>query len=166
MILPPRKSRTVQTRRKKPEFGNANLVYDLLILEHQFPAVIALVDRHSNLRFILITWESRASTSTNWSRGRLKSENSPDGPTCGARYPAESPRRRSTGHRSAWRPISMLFSMHSARRLVFGSNWPISEAAGGYGKWIRAVREWAGKLSAGEWDAVLGKNAFDVYAAA
>jgi L-fuconolactonase len=50
-----------------------------------------------------------------------------------------------------------------AKRLIFGSNWPVSEATGGYDRWIRTARDWASRLSADEQRFLFGATAQSVY---
>ena len=48
-------------------------------------------------------------------------------------------------------------------RLMFGSDWPVVELAGGYGPWLDAYLDLTGDLSAHERDAIDGGNATRTY---
>ena len=48
-------------------------------------------------------------------------------------------------------------------RLLFGSDWPVVELAGGYGRWLAAYLELTDDLSQTERDAIDGVNATRVY---
>lgn len=52
------------------------------------------------------------------------------------------------------------------RRLLFGSDWPLVELAGGYEPWLRAYLELSDHLSAGDRAAVDGQNAARTYGVA
>jgi len=144
--------------------ADGNLVYDLLVVEKQLPAAIALVDRHPNLRFVvdhlgkpridideLQPWQTHlrelAKRSNVWCKisGGI------------------------TEAALDWTParlrpyLDASLEGFGAGRLIFGSNWPVCEAAGGYGVWIEAVRSWAAALPQRERGAVFGGNAVEFY---
>ena len=50
-----------------------------------------------------------------------------------------------------------------SERLLFGSDWPVVELAGGYGRWLTAYLELTDDLSQTERDAIDGVNATRVY---
>ena len=128
-----------------------NLVYELLILECQFPAAIALVDRHPNLQFVLdhlgkpnlgcpdpLAWSTH-----------LHNLASRPNVVC----------KISGGITEAdlhWTPAKLTPYFNHALdafgpdRLMFGSNWPVCEAAGGYDKWLATIQQWAALLSPSE----------------
>jgi L-fuconolactonase len=140
------------------------LTYDLLVSEPQLDATIDLVDRHSDLRYVvdhLAKPDLTAGPTDAWRRGMMdlgRREN-----VCC---------KISGGITEAnlrWRPEDMqpyfdvVLEAFSPRRLMFGSNWPVSEAAGGYGQWLGAVQTWAGKLTDVENEQLMSKTAVRVY---
>ena len=48
-------------------------------------------------------------------------------------------------------------------RVMWGSDWPVVNLAGGYGRWREASEQLLASLSAGERDAILGGNALKFY---
>ncbi len=140
------------------------LSYDLLVTEPQLPAAIELVDRHPNLTFIvdhLAKPELKGGPSVAWRGGIAELARRPN-VLC----------KISGGITEAkldWRAADMTPYFDSAleafspRRLMFGSNWPVAEAAGGYGRWLAAVRDWAAKLTASGRADLFGETAKRAY---
>lgn len=144
--------------------ADADLAYDLLVFEGQLPTAIALVDRHPNLRFILDHFGKpriNVDEVEPWKTHLLELSKRPNA-WC----------KISGGITEAaldWTPARLRPFLDTAleafgpRRLVFGSNWPVSESAGGYTPWIDALRGWASRFSRNEQEAIFGKNAADFY---
>jgi L-fuconolactonase len=144
--------------------ARSGLAYDLLVTEPQLPATIELVDRHPTLTFIvdhLAKPELKAGPSTAWRQGITKLA------------------RRSnvyckvsggiTEANLRWQPAEMtpyfevVLEAFGAWRLMFGSNWPVAEAAGGYSKWTNAVWDWAAKLTPSENEDLFSNSAARAY---
>jgi L-fuconolactonase len=141
------------------------LVYDLLVLERQLPATIEFVDRHPDQPFVLDhLGKPRNDTGElePW-RTNLRELARRENVSC----------KLSGGITEAdldWTPAKLRPYLDAAleafgpRRLMFGSNWPVCEAAGGgYGAWLDAVRAWAEPLSADERGRLLAGTAVEVY---
>jgi len=68
-----------------------------------------------------------------------------------------------------WRPEQILwYARHAAdafgpRRIMFGSDWPVNEAAGGLTKWYRVAKALAASWSAVEQESFFYRNAERVY---
>jgi L-fuconolactonase len=71
-----------------------------------------------------------------------------------------------------WRPedlrpyVDHLMGAFGAGRLLWGSDWPVVNLAGGYDRWRAASLEWLQGCSESERKAVLGGNAARIYLAA
>jgi|SRR6185369_13548435 len=57
----------------------------------------------------------------------------------------------------------LLLDAFGPDRLIWGSDWPVIERAGGYSKWLNAVRELAADLHADDRQAIFGGNATRIY---
>jgi L-fuconolactonase len=146
------------------ELTRHNLTYDLLVTERQLPVTIALVDRHATQTFVidhLAKPDISGPPSANWKRGMLELARR-ENVAC----------KISGGITEAdlkWTPqrIIPLFDValeaFGPARLLFGSNWPVSEACGGFAMWMQTVRQWAAKLSANEQAQIFGETASRVY---
>ncbi len=68
-----------------------------------------------------------------------------------------------------WRPEEVLwYARHAAdafgpTRIMFGSDWPVNEAAGGFAKWYRLAAELAASWSATDQESFFYRNAERVY---
>lgn len=142
----------------------ADLSYDLLVQEHQLPEAIRFADRHPDTRIVLDhlgrprnelaelePW--RASIIALAERPHVMCKLS-GGITESAldwTYPSLQPY------------FETVLEAFAPGRVMFGSNWPLTEAAGGYGKWVDAVRQFIAPLSADERQQVLDRTARAFY---
>ncbi len=68
-----------------------------------------------------------------------------------------------------WRPEEILwYARHAADtfgpdRIMFGSDWPVNEAAGGYARWYRVAESLAASWSAGDQERFFCRNAERAY---
>lgn len=59
--------------------------------------------------------------------------------------------------------LEVVFEAFGTNRVMFGSDWPVCEVAGGYSKVIELVRNYTSQLSAHEQELFWGRNAIDFY---
>lgn len=59
--------------------------------------------------------------------------------------------------------LDMVFEAFGANRVMFGSDWPVCNVAGGYDKMISIVENYVSKLSANEQSRFWGLNAIEFY---
>jgi L-fuconolactonase len=59
--------------------------------------------------------------------------------------------------------LDMVFEAFGSKRLMFGSDWPVCNVAGGYDKMIAIVKNYTSKFSADEQAAFWGNNAVEFY---
>lgn len=68
-----------------------------------------------------------------------------------------------------WRPEEVLWYARQAAdafgpaRILFGGDWPVCDAAGGFGKWFRAAQELTASWSSAEKDGFFCRNAERIY---
>lgn len=68
-----------------------------------------------------------------------------------------------------WQPEDILWYARQAAdafgptRILFGSDWPICEAAGGFAKWFRVAQELTVSWSSGDRESFFCRNAARVY---
>jgi L-fuconolactonase len=140
------------------------LAYDIVVIERQLPQAIAFVDRHPSQRFILdhlAKPNNHRAEIEPW-RSHMREFAKRPNVLC----------KISGGITEIdlnWTPAGLMpyfdavLEAFGPQRLVFGSNWPVTESAGGYGKWIAAVRDWARKLSPAEQHQLMAANAQAFY---
>ena len=141
-----------------------DLAYDLLIFERQLPEASRFADRHPAGRFVLDHLAKPRNDLAQlepWA-ANLRDLARREHVVC----------KLSGGITEAdltWTPDSLrpyfnvALEAFGPGRLMFGSNWPLSEAAGGYGKWIDAVRDYIKPLSADERASIMGRVAATAY---
>jgi len=143
-----------------------NLPYDLLIYENQLAAAIAFVDRHPSQRFVLDhigkPFIRAGEFSQQWERGireLAKRENvwcKLSGMVTEVRDPGWNV--------ELLRPYAEItLECFGAKRLMFGSDWPVCLLRSSYTDWHSAVVAFAAGLSESERMAVTGGTACGFY---
>jgi len=142
----------------------SGLAYDVLIYAPQLPEVGPFVDRHPTGRFVV-----NHLAKPFVERGELEPWRT---------HLRELARRPNvwcklsggiTERDLAWTPASIRPYLDAAleafgpRRVMFGSNWPLSEPAGGIALWTNFMRDWATALAPDEHDGLFAQNAIDFY---
>lgn len=143
----------------------ANLTWDILILHHQLPAAIRLVDRHPNQIFVLDHIAKppiRTGELQPWASNLAELARRPNvfcklsGIVTEAGY-------------TTWTYEQILPFMESAlqsftpARLMFASDWPVCRVATTYFDWIRTIDRFAAALSTTERQALFHDAAASAY---
>ena len=142
-----------------------NLAYDILIVHHQLPAAIRLVDRHPNQVFVLDHIAKppiRRGERQPWARDLADLARRPNvfcklsGVVTEADY-------------TTWNYEQILPYMEAAlaaftpARLMFGSDWPVCRVAITYLDWVRTIERFTASLSATEREALFHSTAARAY---
>ena len=142
-----------------------DLVYDILIVEHQLPQAIELVDRQPNLRFVvdhIAKPRIRDNLLAPWAE-RLRDLARRENVWCklsGMVTEADW----TTWTEAQLKPyIDVVLEAFGPQRLMFGSDWPVCLVACGYERWFRIVQDTIASLSEDERAAILGGTAVNVY---
>ena len=142
-----------------------DLVYDILIVEHQLPQAIELVDRQPNLRFVvdhIAKPRIRDNLVEPWAE-RLRDLARRENVWCklsGMVTEADW----TTWTEAQLKPyIDVVLEAFGPKRLMFGSDWPVCLVACGYERWFRIVQDAIAALSEDERAAILGGTAVNVY---
>lgn len=129
-----------------------NLTYDILILHHQLPAAIRLVDRHPNQTFVVdhIAKPSiRTGETEPWARNLAELALRPNvlcklsGVVTEADYKAWT-------YESILPYLETALSAFGPDRLMFGTDWPVCRVATTYADWVHTVDRFAAPLSDSE----------------
>ena len=140
------------------------LVFDALVLPRHLPRLISLIERHPNLAVVVDhgakppirdgvrePWASdmaaiAANSGVVCKLSGLVTEAAPGWTTADLRpY------------------VDHLIDVFGPRRLLWGSDWPVVNLAGGYERWRQATDRLLAPLASEERRAVLGENAARVY---
>jgi L-fucono-1,5-lactonase len=146
--------------------ARSGLVFDALTKPRHLPRLLRLIDRHPDLSFVLdhggkpdlvsgeiAAWQddiTRLAERPNivCKLSGLVTEAKPDWQIADLR-----------------RAVDHLCACFGPRRLLWGSDWPVVDLAGGYARWFEATQTMLAELSADEQAEVFGGTAARVYLA-
>jgi len=142
------------------------LVFDALVLPRHLPRLLQVVRRHPELQFVLDHFgKPHLATGdiAEW-RGdiaRLASE-----PNVVCKLSGLVTEAAKDWHVSDLRdPVDHALACFGAQRMLWGSDWPVVNLAGGYDRWFAAAESLLAGLSGDERSAIFGGNAARVYLA-
>ena len=141
-----------------------DLVFDALVLPRHLPRLLRVVDRHPNLQFVLDHFGKpplATGDTAGWKRDiALLAERA--NIVCKLSGLATEAARD-------WRVADLRQAVDHVRacfgpqRMLWGSDWPVVNLAGGYVKWFAAAEALLTDLSADEKAGVFGENAVRIY---
>jgi L-fuconolactonase len=142
-----------------------NLVYDVLIYHHQLPETIEFVKQFPNQKFVvdhLAKPGIKHQEFTNWSNG-MKQLASFENVSCKlSGFTTEA-------NWNSWKPedftpyFDFVLENFRAKRLMYGSDWPVCLVSSTYKSQLRLVEDFISKLSTSEKQQIMGGNAIDFY---
>jgi L-fuconolactonase len=143
------------------------LVFDALVLPRHLPRLLPIVDRHPDLQFVLDHFGKPALSTGEidvWRRDiALLAER--DNIVCKLSGLV-------TEARPDWSPADLRGAVDHAlgcfgpQRMLWGSDWPVVDLAGGYAKWLAAAETLLADLSPDERAGVFGSTAARIYLSA
>lgn len=141
------------------------LVYDILIFEHQLPNTIRFVDQHPDQQFVL-DHIAKPNIKDNalepWASNLKELARRPNVSCKMSGMVTEADYKR-------WTPeqlqpyFDVVIDAFGPERLLFGSDWPVCLVASQYADWLRLVQQQISKLSSDEQEMISYKNAEKVY---
>ena len=152
-------------RRGLSAIGDAGLAFDLLIAHHQLALATQVARDLPGTRFVLDHLGKvplRSTELVTWARDLADLARCPNVAMKVSGVVTEDDWSSWTARRL--RPvIEHALATFGPQRLLFGSDWPVVELAGGYGPWLEAYLELTDDLSADERAAIDGGNAIRTY---
>lgn len=147
------------------EVGRAGLAYDILIVERQLPAALALTARLPDQPFVLDHLAKpriRDGAIEPWATRMRELARRPN---VFCKISGLVTEADWAGWRSEHlRPyLDVAFEAFGADRVMFGSDWPVCLVAAPYDRVLGVISEYAGALSPHERDALFGGTAMRVY---
>ncbi len=156
----------------RPDFNDgvravtaAGLAYDILIYERQLPQTLQFVDRHPGQLFVLDHIGKpciRDGSFAAWN-GAIRDL------ACRPNVYCKVSGMATEADWGGWTEADLLpyldtvLEAFGPRRLMFGSDWPMSLAAVEYGRWCELVRGFVSRLGEAERDRVLAGTAAEAY---
>ena len=138
-----------------------DLAYDILIYAHHLPVTAEFVGRFPRQRFVLDHMAKppiKSGALDAWTRGMREVAAFPNVHCKASGLVTETDWQ-------AWKPedmrpyLDVAFECFGPSRLMIGSDWPVCTLAGPYARIMNLVKDYLGKYSANEKEAVLGENA-------
>jgi len=140
------------------------LVFDALVLPRHLPRLLPVVDRHPDLQFVLDHFGKPALSTGEidvWRRD-IASLAERDNIVCklSGLVTEARPDWRIDDLRGA---VDHVLNCFGPRRMLWGSDWPVVDLAGGYAKWLAAAETLLADLSPDERAGVFGGTAARIY---
>ncbi len=140
------------------------LVFDALVLPRHLPRLLQVVDRHPDLAFVLDHFgKPRLATGEIdvWQRD-IAALAARDNIVCklSGLVTEAGPDWALTDLRRA---VDHVLGCFGPRRMLWGSDWPVVDLAGGYAKWLSAAETLLADLSPDERASVFGGTAARIY---
>jgi len=142
-----------------------DLRYDLLIFERHLPQAIQFVDRHPNQIFILDHTAKpriREGVISPW-RENLTELARRENVFCKLSGLVTEATWQSWTEADLDPYLQVVLTAFGAKRLMFGSDWPVMLLSSAYKRWVDTVRHAISNLSEYEQERILGKTATEVY---
>jgi len=141
------------------------LVFDILIYERQLPQAIQFVDRHPQQVFVLdhlAKPQVKNSIVDPW-REHIRQLAARENVYCKVSGLTTEADWQSWSEDQLSVYLDTVLEAFGARRLMFGSDWPVCLLATTYGGWYDLMRRKFADLSAEEQSRIFGHTAIDVY---
>ena len=142
-----------------------NLVYDILIFEHQLPNTIRFVDQHPDQQFVvdhIAKPKIKANEIKAWKENLMelaKRENV----SCKISGMVTEADYNNWTEEQLHPYFEVVLEAFGPSRLMFGSDWPVCLVATQYADWLALVKKALSKLSSDEQEMVYSKNAAKIY---
>jgi L-fuconolactonase len=140
------------------------LVFDALVLPRHLPRLLRVVGRHPDLAFVLDhCGKPRLATGelASWQSDIARLAEHPNIVCKLSGLVTEAPPDWELG--DLRQAADHVVNCFGPRRLLWGSDWPVVNLAGGYAKWFAAAETLLADLSPDEKAAILGGNAARIY---
>jgi L-fuconolactonase len=141
-----------------------DLVFDALVLPRHLPRLLQIVGRHGDLTFVLDhCGKPRLATGelASWQSDIARLAEHPNIVCKLSGLVTEAPPDWQLG--DLRHAVDHVVRCFGPRRLLWGSDWPVVNLAGGYAKWFAAAETLLADLSPDEKAAILGGNAARIY---
>ncbi len=142
-----------------------DLVYDILITEHQIPNTIRFVDQHPDQQFVL-DHIAKPKIKTNeiktWGQN-LKELARRENVSCKISGMVTEADFKNWTEEQLQPYFDVVLDAFGPSRLLFGSDWPVCLVATEYQNWLNLVKKVVAKYSIQEQEQIYFKNAISIY---
>ena len=140
------------------------LRFDALVKPPQLPALLRMVERHPGLPVVIDHGGKPAIVNRDWEPWASGMADLADHPQVTCKLSGLATEAGPT-----WTPdtlaryVDHLLACFGSKRLLWGSDWPVVDLAGGYHRWARATDELLAQLPDADRSAILGESARRFY---
>ena len=142
------------------------LVFDALVLPRHLPRLLEVIDRHSDLQFVLDHCAKPHLASGDIAQWKRHIAEIARRPNIVCKLSGLATEARADWQIADLRPaVDHVRECFGTQRLLWGSDWPVVNLAGGYDGWLAATEILLAELSPAEKADVFGGNAGRIYLA-
>lgn len=142
----------------------AGLVFDALVLPRHLPRLLVVLDRHPGLQVVVDHAAKPQIRDGRFDPWRTDLAAVAQHPQVRCKLSGLVTEARADWGIDDLRPVAdHLLSIFGSARILWGSDWPVVDLAGGYDRWVKATEALLAGLSETERTAVLGGNAAALY---
>ena len=144
--------------------ARSGLVFDALALPRHLTRLIEVVDRHSNLQFVLDHCAKPHLATGDIAEWKQHIAQLAQRSNVVCKLSGLVTEARVDWQIADLRPaVDHVLACFGSQRLLWGSDWPVVDLAGGYAKWFAAAEALLANLSPNEQAAIFGANAARIY---
>jgi len=142
------------------------LVFDALVLPRHLPRLLQVIDRHGDLQFVLDHCAKPHLATGDIAQWKQHIAEIAKRPNIVCKLSGLVTEARADWQVEDLRPaVDHVRDCFTPQRLLWGSDWPVVNLAGGYDRWFAATESLLADLSSGEQADVFGGNAGRIYLA-
>ena len=142
------------------------LVFDALALPRHLPQLLQVIDRHSDLQFVLDHCAKPHLATGEIAKWKQHISEIAKRPNMVCKLSGLVTEAKADWQVADLRPaVDHVRDCFGSQRLLWGSDWPVVNLAGGYAKWFAAAKTLLADLSSAEKADVFGGNAGRIYLA-
>lgn len=142
-----------------------NYTYDILITYNQYPDAIKFVEKFSGQPFVIdhLGKPDIKSKEINNFKSYIKEIAQHPDVKCKVSGMVTEADWQNWTEDDIFRYLDVVFEHFGPSKLMYGSDWPVVNVAGGYERWISLVRKYLKQFNQQEQDSVTHLNAIDFY---
>jgi L-fucono-1,5-lactonase len=141
-----------------------DLIFDALVLPRHLPRLLQVVDHHPDLQFVLDHCAKPQLSTGEIATWRRDIALLAERPNIVCKLSGLATEATPSWQIVDLRPaVDHVLGCFGPQRLLWGSDWPVVNLAGGYEKWFAATESLLADLSANEREAIFGGNATHTY---
>jgi L-fuconolactonase len=144
--------------------ARGGLVFDALVKPRHLPRLLQVIDRHPDLTFVLDHCGKPSLASGEIKAWQADVARLAERPNIVCKLSGLVTEAKPDWQLADLRPVvDHVCACFAPRRMLWGSDWPVVNLAGGYAKWLAAAETLLADLSPNEKASIFGGNAARIY---